>query len=74
MLDVCGIQPEHCGDQLSPMVVLVKMAQDSMPWSNAASFGVRVGEERELNLSPVHLNVAGVSGQIEMKHHELRLS
>lgn len=29
---------------------------------------------RALNLSPVHLGVAGVSGQVKVQHHELRFA
>lgn len=59
---VCGIQPEHRGYQFSPMVVLVKMAQDR-----------NQGEVRVLNLFPLHPDGTGVSGQVEMTHHERRL-
>lgn len=59
---VCGIQPEHRGYQFSPMVVLVKMAQDR-----------NKGEVRVLNLFPLHPDGTGVSGQVEMTHHEWRL-
>lgn len=35
---LCWIQPGHHGYQFSPMEVLVKMAEDSMAWSNTGSW------------------------------------
>ncbi|OWK64006.1 Uroplakin-1b, partial [Lonchura striata] len=48
---VCGIQPEHRGCQFTPMVVLIKMAQDSIPWSNTGSFGIEARLHEELKMA-----------------------